>query len=232
MQGIINAIINPSVSFDEIFAAITGFLDAFVTNPGVLKLWDTIVSPMGSTLPFVHTLVLALCLAVAFFGKKMFSLLRFLSFLVLGYAVGLVIVAPILIPIMPTLPDWAVGLVIGFISAIVSKFLYFIVIAVAAGYAVYLALFRGLLGFASGNIIISLLIAVGAVVLIFQLRKYIEIIITSGLGAWAFAIALTVWWDYTKLGFLDGIEWLGIMIVTLVVGAFGFIVQFRMRERY
>ena len=227
MQGIINALINPGASFDETLAYINAFFDAFETNPGVIKLWD-----MFYSLPFIHTLSLAVCLTVAFFGKKIFSLLRFLYFLVIGYAVGLVIVAPILIPIMPMLPDWVVGLVIGFISAIVSKVLYYVVLGLIVRYAVHLALLPLLSELIWLIMIVSFIIAVGAVVLIFKLRKYVEIIITSGLGAWAFAIALTVWWDYTKLGFLDGIEWLGIMIVTLVVGAFGFIVQFKMRERY
>lgn len=232
MQGIIDSIIHPTVGYEAIFAAIGEFFNAFKSNPGVLGLWNSIVAAIGGALPYVHIITFAFCLLVAFFGKKIFSLLRFLSFLFIGYAVGVVTIAPLFVPIMPTLPDWAVGVVIGFISAIVSKFLYFITIAITSGYAVYLAFYLGFLGFATGNVIVSLLLAVGAVVLIFVLRQYIEMIITAALGGWGTALAITVWWDYTKLGFLVGIEWVGILIVAIIVGTLGFIVQFKTRERY
>ncbi len=232
MQGILDAIINPTFGFPEIFAAIGEFFVAFSVNPSVNALWSSILTSVGTALPYVHIVTFAFCVIVAFFGKKIFSLLRFLFFLFIGYAVGVVLVSPVLIEIMPTLPDWAVGVIIGFISAIVSKFLYFIAVAAVVGYSAYLAFFGGFLGFALGNSIVSLFISICAIVLIFILRKYIEMIITSALGAWGVATALTVWWDYTKLDILVGVEWVGILIVSVIIATLGFIVQFKMRERY
>ena len=232
MQEILGAVINPTFGFAEIFAAIGEFVLNFTVNPSVAALWAYIVSSLFDVLAYVHIAALVFCLVVTFFGKKLFSLLRFLSFMLIGYAVGIVLVSPILIEIMPTLPDWAVGVVVGFISAIVSKFLYFIVIAVSVGYSAYMAFFGGFPGFATANPIISLFIAIAAVILVFILRKYIEMIITSALGAWGTAAVVTVWWDYTALDFLVGIEWVGILVAAFIIATLGFIVQFKMRERY
>lgn len=237
MNNVLDVIINPTITFDEIFAAIGAFFMTFITDPGVLGLWDGFASAIGVVLPYMPFILLAFYLVVTFFGKKLFSLLRFLTFFVAGYALGVLLLAPQVLAMMPAIPDWAIGVAAGLIAAILSKFLYFITIVVAVGYSVYMAIFQGLIfpevmSFATGNALISLGFAAVAVILVLVLRKYIEMLATATLGAWGIATLIPTWWNYNELEFLVGQEWLGTLIVTAVIALVGFVVQFKTRSRY
>ena len=97
--------------------------------------------------------------------------------------------------------------------------------------------FRGeilsaLTSFTAGNYIYSLAVAAVFIVLVFILRKYVEMVGTAMLGGFGIACVVRGFYDYTSLQPFVGIEWLGVLVVTLIFALVGFIVQIRTRSRY
>jgi hypothetical protein len=173
---------------------------------------------------------------MALFGKKMFSVIRFVLFLGAGFLLGVHLLAPIILPVIEMLPPWLIGVVVGIVAAVLSKFLYYVVFAVAIGYSMYVLSFRtildGVMTVEGGKHWGALLIAAVVVVLALLLRKYIEMLGTSLLAGWGLAETIRVWWDFTELEFFGGVEWIGVVAVCALVGVIGFIIQFKSRERY
>lgn len=233
----VDAIVNARFGFPEIFAAIGTFFTWLASDPNISLIWDTLMQGISFILPYISLVLLLFYIIIAAFGKRLFSLLRFLAFFVAGFALGIYFLAPLINAVIQNLPPWVIGIVIGIVSAVLSKIFYFLALAVAAGYSVYILIFRGMIfpsfmTFATGNYWVALLFAVAVTVLIFLFRKYVEMIGTSLLGGLGIAFVIRGWWDYTTLSFLVGIEWVGIVSVMLIFAIIGFIIQFKTRVRY
>ena len=224
-------------NFGDIAFLVSEFFNNMMADPHVAVLKDIMWGYISFLEPFLPFILIALYAVLACFGKKIFGILRFLAFFVVGFALGVYLLSPLVLSVIPTLPTWIIGVVVGIIAAVLSKLLYVIALAAAVGYSVYLVCFRGeilsaLTSFTAGNYIYSLAVAAVFIVLVFILRKYVEMVGTAMLGGFGIACVVRGFYDYTSLQPFVGIEWLGVLVVTLIFALVGFIVQFRTRSRY
>ncbi len=229
-------VVNAGFGFEEIIAGIIAFYAAFMADVNVLAIWDVMWVYIEVVMSYVPFILIGLCLVVLFLGKRLFSLLRFLSFFVVGFALGVYFLSPIILPFIPDLPTWVIGIVVGLLAAVLSKLLYFVLLIVVAGYSMYIVIFRGMIlpeimTFATGNMWVSLAFAVGVIVILLLLRKFVEMLGTSLLGAWGIVEGVRMLWDFAYVLF-PGFEWLAVLVATAVIGIIGFIVQFKTRVRY
>ncbi len=230
----IDAVVNARFGFPEMFGGLATFFATLCADANILTIWDFLMQCISLLLPAMPFILLAFYIILGTLGKRLFSILRFLAFFVVGFALGVYFLAPLILVVIQALPPWVVGVVIGVIAAVLSKILYFVVLAVTVGYCGYVLMFQGLIipGFMEGNYWVALLFAVVLTVLVLLFRKYVEMAGTSFLGGLGIAYVIRGWWDFTALDFLVGIEWLGILVVALVFAVLGFIVQFKTRVRY
>ena len=222
-----------SFGFAEIGAMVNDFIASLFSNGHFAPLWATLWGYLEVITPYIPFILIALYAIVAFFGKKLFSILRFLAFFAVGFALGVYFLSDMILAILP-IPTWVIGLVVGIVAAVLSKLLYVLALAVAAGYSVYLLCYAPIIPFLEGltwgNWMFSLGAAAVVVLIVFLLRKYVEMLGTAALGGYGIAVVVRGLYDFPAL--LPGYEWAVMLGATALIALLGFIVQFRMRERY
>ena len=212
--------------------AVVDFNDTVATHADMGMVMDLIKS-FATFIPYI---MMAAMLLMAFFGKKLLPVTKFVSFFAIGFGLGVYFIQPLVEDIV-SIPAWISGLVVGILAAIICRFLYVIFFGVAVFYAVYTVCYAGLgetlANFAFDKALIFMAIAAVAVILAFILRRFVEMLYTSALGGYVLAglIAANLY-DYTTLGFLNGIEWVGTLVVTVVIALLGFVIQVKTRKRY
>ncbi len=231
IETFFNSLINAQYGFDVIYQAIVALLLDISSNADVLAWWNgtwEFISFLGIWIPISLGVIF---LIVTLFGKKMFSVLRFTAFFIAGFVAGVYWLSPLVLPIIPTLPTWVIGVVGGIVSGVLSKLLYILFYAIVSGYSVYLFFCGGMIVPLAGNYVVALIAAVAAIVLAFILRKYIEMAGTSMLGGFGVATVIRHFYDFTTWELFVGREWLGMLILTLIIAILGFLVQYATRER-
>jgi hypothetical protein len=123
------------------------------------------------------------------------------------------------------------------VLAVLCKYIYFAVVAIAVGYSVYITCVNPeILPFTTpvnGNHLISLVIALVAVLVVFLLLKYIEMIGTSVLAAFCISrIVIMHFVDYRAFAFLGNWGWVAELVLVAIVGILGSVVQIKTRKRY
>ncbi len=229
---IVDPIIKGAYSFAQIWENLLKFLSDMWADVHIQNLWGELwafISNLGGAIPFV---LLGVWLVVTFLGKRIYGFLRFIAFFIAGFALGVYFVSPFVLQWMPVLPTWTIGLVTGVVAAVLSKLLYIILYAAIPGYAVYLLFCGGFILPLKDNYIVALLVALVAVVLLFVFRKYVETAGIALLGGYGVACVVRGFYDYTSWDAFVGREWLGVLILTIIVGAVGFFVQYKTRDRY
>ena len=128
---IIESLQDAAFSFEDIFFYIAVFFSDLVLNDYVLE----VIALIEPVLPYLPYILLGLSLIVAFFGRRLLGLLRFLTFFVIGGLIGIYMLGPIILDVMPDIPVWVIGLVTGLVAAVLAKIIYYLAIAVATGYS-------------------------------------------------------------------------------------------------
>ncbi len=224
---------NASYGFMDIINGVVGLWADICANQHIVVLRDCITPYLDMVAAYLPFILLALYAVVAFFGERLFGILRFLSFFATGFILGVYWLSPLVLEIIPTLPTWVIGTVAGIVAAVLSKALYFIALVVVAGYSAYLVSMSGMvLPSIAGNYIVGIIVMAVAVVLVIVLRKFIARFGTAMLGGFGIATVVRGWYDYTTLSPFVGREWLGVLVATLIVALIGFAVQHKIRERY
>ena len=224
-------------SFEEIGAWFKELFGKATAEGGAVETyWTTGLDFIKGLLPLAWILpaiLMVLSLVQVFAGKKLLGLQKFLGCFVVGYALGALLLTPVVAEWF-TVADWIVGLVIGVIAALLCKPIYFLSYVVAAGYSVYALCMGDVLPEAvssfTNNWIVALVAAVVAVVLALIFRKWIEMLGTAALGAWTLFLSAEAL--LASLGWMIGAEYaLWAELGTLVVaGLLGFIVQVKTRS--
>lgn len=232
----INTFITGGFDFKALGEFFAMTFDSIKNHGDLMWTWNTILEATSS-FAFVFPIVfIAFGLIEILFGKKVLPVVRFLFCVVSGYVAGVLYIAP-LVNNMVELPSYIAGTVIAIVAAVLCKFLYFLLLAVAAGYSVYIVSINGMIpvvaDITKGNWLVGV-IAVGvAVILAFVLRKFIEMAGTSVLGA--FIISKTVianYFDYRTLDFLGEFGWIAEIVIVSLLALIGFIIQVKTRKRY
>lgn len=157
-----------------------------------------VISSLTEKLALPTFAVLAvLSLIFALRGRKLMPHAKFIGFFFVGFIFGAAYVEPLLFGastavILPPI----VGGVIGFVAALLSKPLYLVLYIVSFAYSSYMIFMGGqllpesIVGFTRDNMIIALFAVCITVVLVFLLRKPIEIIGTAVLGGYLFSLCI------------------------------------------
>ncbi|MBQ8380552.1 MAG: hypothetical protein IJY18_01530 [Clostridia bacterium] len=234
MGAFFKSVIDGTFDFKAIGAAVSGFKDSFFANETVAGLWEKATGLFASLGTIFPLILIALSLIELFFGKKLIGLQRFLLCAISGYAIGVIIVSPLINQVF-ALPDYISGAVIALVMAVLCKYVYFAAVAVASGYSVYLVLFNGMIPVipVKGNLIVSAAAAAVAILLVFLLLKYVEMAGTSFLGAFFISrIVIKYFYDYRTFGFIQNYAKIVDIALIAVVALIGFIVQVKTRKRY
>lgn len=213
----------------------TEILDAVLAEQSIAPFkasFDAFIASIQSFLPYV---LIALCLLIGVFGKRLFGLIRVLLMFAVGFIASVYWCAPIVISVVPSLPAYAIGIAFGILLAVLSRMIYDIVFAGVIGFDVYNICFNALFlveitSLTQNNLALSVVIAVVFVIIALILRKYMEMLVTSGIGGIGLAFAVKNIYDYTVFMPLDANT--TAIFAGVVASVIMFVVQFKNRIRY
>ena len=224
-------------TFDVMIDSLISLFHSVVENPNVSAVWDGLVNFVMSFRSVFTVAAVCFCLAVAFFGKKMMGFLKFIACFVVGFALGTHLLVPLLPPEID-IPAWITGVVVALIVAVLYRFIYIILYVGIAGYGMYILAFYGFFlhpnaVYTHTRAVACAIAALVAIVIVLLFRKYLEMIGTSILGAWAATLLFANFaYDFTAWSLFSGMERLAIFIPTALIAAIGTAVQIKTRRRY
>ena len=228
-----DSVIGGTLDFKALGEIFKGFFTSVTENPGIAALIGGIREFLASIGIIAPIALMVLCLLELFLGKKLFSIQRFVAVALIGYCLGVIIVSPMINQVF-ALPDYISGAVIAVVLAVLNKYIYFAALAIGVGYSAYVTCINpDILPFlpTKGNTVVSLIVALVAVLIVFLLLKFIEMIGTSVLGAFLLTrVVITYFFDYRTL--LTNYAWILDLCIIGVIGLFGAIVQIKTRKRY
>lgn len=197
-------------------------------------------------------ILIALGLVVLFLGKKILPVEKFLLFLGAGFVVGFQLLAPLVCGWLQweqtNLTCCIFGGVVGLIAALLFKFLYILLVIGAFGGGAFAgtyflienveALKNAVSSVSYLNYIIAGVVAVIVLLLAWWLLKYIEMLVTSIIGAGAVVLGARMIYDFRSvinIGTLSvaGYElaWISLAFIA-VIALVGFVVQIKTRRLY
>lgn len=185
----------------------TSIINSVMSEPSIAPFfasYQTFVEALGSFYPI---LLIALSLVVGLFGRRQSGLLRVVLLFAVGFVASVYWVAPVVQEFV-TIPGYVFGLAFGILAAVMSRMIYDFVYIGCIGFDVYNICFNALFlveltALVQGNMAYSVGIAVVATFAALLLRKYLEMIITAGIGGLGIAFFLKQLVDYTASFNLD-----------------------------
>ena len=223
--------------FGFIWDFIVSTYNSATSTEGVSDIWaaiGTALAPAAALIPFI---LIALSLIVAFFGKKILPLLKFLGFFFFGFLLGASLVTPVISAVVP-MPAWICGLVIAIVLAVLYRLVYYLIYIFAILYSSYVIFYTGftLQPQTEHNVtkaLTCLAVAIIVLVLAFIFKKYVEMAYTSALGGFlTFTVINTMLFELTSLEALSYTPWVFPLVITLAVAIPGLVVQVKQRKRY
>lgn len=223
--------------FRGFWAWLVDFFYAAQNAPGIKEVSDKINVFLDSIGFLAPVIFIALAFILLMFGRKLASPIKFITLFCVGYVLGAFYITPLITPFLPV-PAWVCGIVIAIVSAVVYRFVFYVLYSVAVLFTVYNISYSGfMLGegaeHSDGKAIISLIIAAVCVILFFVLYKYLEMLLTAAVGGLIIADTVRFMiYDYTTLEFMQPNGWIATLIIILIFTAVGFVFQYKTRRRY
>ncbi len=223
--------------FGAFWQWVTDLYYSMTVNPDIAVVWNwlmNLIRPIYAVVPYV---LILLSLSISFFGRKMMPVLKFVFFFVIGFALGVHFITPLLGRVV-AVPGWVCGLVIGVVSAVIYRFLYMGAYAVACLYSVYILCYSGFyispaVEHSTGRALLCLGISAVAVILAFMLRKYLEMLGTAMLGGYLVAVIFRGFiFDYRQLAFLASTPKVGAFLIAFLIGIPAAVFQYKKRRKY
>lgn len=214
-----------------------GVFASGITIDGVSQIHSALigfVDPVYGLLPYIF---IFLSLIVAFFGKKILGILKFLAIFVTGFIFGAYFITPVFADLI-SVPSWVWGLVIGIVAAVLYRFVYYTLYGVSMVYIVYVLCYTGftlspLAENSSSRAVICLGIALVVALILYVLMRYIEMMGTAILGGYLVYLTVDLMLvDFDSLEFISAAPWVAPLVIIFVVALPGFMVQFKTRKRY
>jgi hypothetical protein len=214
----------------------TKFFDTVMADPSIaptIEAIENFIEPLGL---FIGIALVSLLLGLGFFGQRIFGFVRWVLVFMVGFLLGAGVIAPLLQTFAPALNPLIFGLLIGLILAVLSGFIYNVVFVAVIGFDTFNICFNALyfpalVSLTKGNIVVSAVITVVAIIIALNLRKYVEMIITSGIAGIAIAFAVkSYFYDFTAIIPLAPAA--SAVIIGLVISTVMYIYQYRNRIRF
>lgn len=223
--------------FAAIWEAIVGTYYAMINTATHISQMEVVNGFLAGFPTFTLPLAfLVLALIETFVGKRILGFQKFVVCFILGFEYGVLYVSNLLDSIV-VIDHWIAGLVIGIIAALLSKLIYFLAYVGAIGYAVYFIAYTGtylpaeISAFTVDNMVYSLVAAGAVVLLALILRKWIEMVGTSALGAWAVFKSVDMLVNFNSIEAIAQNYDMIMYIAVAVIGLIGLVVQFKTRKR-
>lgn len=214
------------------------WLFASLTADGeILGSNSDIINYLSGAMAYMPYILIGAGLIIALFGKKMGSFLKFVAFFGAGYVLGIHFLAPV-IPSEVHIPAWVVGLVVAFVAAILSKFVFGLTVSLSILYSVYRLCYHGFFldpesGVAMGKAVTALAVAAIVLIIALVLFKYIEMLLFATLGAYMVTAGFS--WAFFDLGSVAALganSWILEVAVIGVLALLAFAFQVKTRRRY
>ncbi len=224
-------VVEARFDFGYIWQRLVELFNSVTQNSEITSIWDKITGFIAPYMTFVLAGCMVLGIVICLFGKKISGILKFTTFFVLGYSLGVHFLEPI-IPEEVWIPVWVVGLVIAIIAAVAYKFLFVGVYSVAVLYSIYRLCYFGFFldeapVFSTGKSVTSLAVAAVVLILSLILFRFVEMLLTASLGSLILTSA------FSALVFdLGAKSWVVELVVFAVIALLGFLFQVRTRRRY
>ena len=231
------SLIQGDFGFYELWEYFVNLYYAVSKAPDVMNIWAAlmkVLDPIYSAVPYI---LIALCLLIAFFGKKLMPVLKFLGCFFVGFVCGVYFIGPVLMAII-NVPPWVCGLVLAIIAAVLYRFIYYAAYGIAFVYFVYVFCYTifYMRDYESHNVTRFFLcfgIAVGVTMVGFMLRRYIEMAGTAFLGGYLVSYTIRCMiFDYKALDWLQDMPWLGAAVITVIIGIPACVFQYRTRKKH
>lgn len=223
--------------FYEVWEFFVNLYYSVTKAPDIMNIWSALMSVLNPIISYVPYILIALCLIIAFFGKKLLSVLKFVASFGAGFVCGVHFIGPLLMPLV-NVPTWVCGLVLAVIAAVLYRFIYDVAFAVSVVYCVYVLCYTGLsmrdgAEHTDTKAVICIAVAIGVTILAFILKKYVEMAGTAILGGYLISyIIRCMIYDYKALDWLQDAPWAGAAAITAIIALPAFMVQYRTRQRY
>lgn len=216
--------------FEQIFAYITELWASILANEYIAGVMEWINTTLAAVLPYLPYILLGVYAILLLFGKRLFSVIRFITFFLVGFVLGVYYLAPIVLGYFASIPAYVVGIVIGLLAAVLGKLIYYLAYSVAVGYSVYLVCVSGMVvAELAENYMVGAIVAGIAIILALVLHNFIERLGTAFLGAYGILGIVKGWYDFTTL--VPGYEWAVMLGATAVLALIGFAVQQATRKK-
>ncbi len=230
-------LIHGEFGFYQLWEYFVNLYYAVTKAPDIMNIWAALMKFLDPIYGAVPYIIIILCLVMAFFGKKLMPVLKFIGCFFVGFVCGVYFIGPTLMSII-NVPPWVCGLVLAIIAAVLYRFIYYVAYAVAGTYCVYMLCYMGFymregVEHTASKSMVCLGIAIGVTVLAFIFRKYVEMAGTALLGGYLISYTIRCMiYDYKALEWLQDIPWVGAAVITLIIGVPAFIFQYKTRQRY
>ena len=231
------ALIKGEFGFYEVWEYFVNLYYAVTKAPDMMNIWAALMKALDPIYGAVPYILIGLCLIMAFFGKKLMPVLKFLGCFFVGFVCGVYFIGPLLMAVI-NVPPWVCGLVLAIIAAVLYRFIYYIAYAVCCTYFVYVLAYMGFymregVEFTATKSLVCLGVALAVTILAFIFRKYVEMAGTAFLGGYLISyIIRCMIFDYKALDWLQETPRLGAAIITLIVMIPATIFQYKTRQRY
>lgn len=223
--------------FGAFWQWVTDLYYSMTVNSDIAKIWNGLMNLIRPIYVVIPIILIIFAVLVALFGRKMMPVLKFFFFLVIGFALGVYFITPLVSRII-SVPGWVCGLVIGVVSAVLYRFLYLAFYSIACLYSVYILCYSGFyisptIEHSTGRALLCLGISAVAVILAIMLRKYIEMFGTAMLGGYLVALVFRSFiFDYRLLPFLAATPKIGAFVIAFLIGVPATVFQYKKRRRY
>ena len=149
-------------TFIEIKDFIVSLFQSVLNDDGVIDIWQFLHSAYSSYIIPISLVLISLAAAVAFYGRRISGIVKFILFFLIGFTVGVAYLSPI-IPDNVNIPSWTIGLVVAVVMAVLYKYLYYVLLTVALTYSLYRIFYTGFFisltaPYTAGKAMVSLLV--------------------------------------------------------------------------
>ena len=103
--------------------------------------FNEFVASLGMLFPLA---LIALCLIVGFFGRRLVDLVRVTLLFAIGFVASMYWIVPLVADMLPGVPGYAIGLGVGFVAALLSRLIYNGVYIGVIGFDTFNICFNGL----------------------------------------------------------------------------------------
>jgi hypothetical protein len=236
ISNIFNNIKTAAYGIDGLITDLGNAYAALKAEADIAPIWEKALGFLQPVMPYMAYILLGLGVIVALFGKKLLPIAKFLGCFVIGFAAGVLYLSPLVDKIW-VIPSWIIGLIIGVIAAVFFKIIYVLLVAAFAGYGMYFICFNAAVlpqvtVYTAGNWIYSLIAAAVAILIVFLLLKWIEMLGTAFLGAWLATVSLNTAFKFMDLSFIQNFNVYVFWAIVAIIALIGFVIQVKTRRRY